>query len=196
MPDQPKDLNVGQIVKEVAPIVNQAPEALAKTKAAIDSILTQVADTPGPESQQISVRVKAIKAGVDSGLLSAEEAFEGLGRMIKQFAIPLAAAGGVQIHGSGQVQQAALSFFSGIQSSMTHANKILHVSIGVLQSLLSIYGIIVALAPSTASLEVRTSVGTLSIGLLAAGIARFIAVFNANYPDAPKAQLVSLPPKT
>lgn len=187
MSGKPSDLKLSQVTEETKVLVTEAKPALDYVRTRLDDLIDQA--TVGPEGQLLTARAKVIKAAIDSGVITAEEALAGVQRLLKQFGLPLGLIGGMKIQGSGQLVDAGTKVWQGIQSSMTGANKALHVAIGIFQILCATYTAVASLYPNVGDWRIGAS--GLTLGILAGGIGRIVAVINSNYPDVKKAELIS-----
>lgn len=189
MSGAPKDQSLGQIVTEAKEVLPEVNPELEKAKAALDSVFRQVANGAAPE---LHAQVLTLKAGIDSGFLNTEQAVAGVQALIHQFAFPLAIAGGMKIQGSGAIIAAGTSAYKGLQTTLTDAQKKINTIIPIVQGVILVAGFACSVFPQIGA---WAPVGGLGLAKIIGILGTYLNVKNSYYSDAPRAQLVSLPPK-
>jgi hypothetical protein len=191
MAGETQDLTIGGIVRTAGPVLSQAPSDLEKVKKAIDSILRTDYLPNSPDGSALISKIAAVRAGIDSGLMTAEEAVDATTKLLKQFSLPLAIVGGVKLKGSGELVDVGERVWQGLKSSMTQWNKVQNIVLGILYVLCSTYTAATAVFPAIG--DYKIGLGGLALSTLFGGIARLVSVWKSDYPDVKRAELVKLP---
>lgn len=189
MPDAPKDQTISQVVSEAKPLLAEAPEKIEQAEQALNQFLDLIAINT-PSGAAAHTQAAALKAGLKSGVIQADQAIEGVQKLLHQFAFPLTLVGGVKVQGSGQLAAAGASAFQGLESAMTQAQKYTTVAVTVLQCVIVVAGVILTFFPQFGAYGL---VGGLTISKLIGIGGTLLNVKNSKYPDAPRAELVALP---
>jgi hypothetical protein len=178
----PQDLTIGGIVRTAGPVLAEAPSDLKKAKQAVDSILGLLNASACPE---FHARIVALKAGIDSGLVTAGEAVDATTKLLRQFAFPLAIVGGVKVQGSGEAldvikkaSNTGRNVLEGLTTSMTQNQKIIR----------SVYAILAILIGGAISIDsslqqggIVTPAGGAGLMAIFSGIKEGLAVLNSVY---------------
>lgn len=189
MSDQPKDLNVGQLVKDAGPLLKEAPAEIDAAVLEIEKVLSVVNSTGLDPS--FAAKIQALQTGIKMGAVQADAGIEAVEKMLHQFGIPLMLAGGIKIQGSGQLVQMGTQGLKGLQTAMTDAQKAIAIAVPVVQCVVIVLGTVISFFPNVGLLGLG---GGLTVSKLIGLVGGYLNVRNSNYPDAPRAQLVSLPP--
>jgi hypothetical protein len=184
MAETPKDLKVGEVIKDAKPILEQAPAEIDQVKQAIDSIMN-AALAGGPEEAALRTRLTAVKAGIDSGLMSAVEAVDATSKLLKQFSLPLAIVGGMKLQGSGEALEvitkadaAGKNILQGLKTSMTRNQKLIRSSYAIIAILI---GAGISIASSLQQGGLVSPAGGAGIMAIFSGIKEGLAVLNSVY---------------
>jgi hypothetical protein len=182
---EPQDLTIAGIVRTMGPVLSSAPSDLEKVKKAIDSILRTDYLPNSPVGAALMSKVAAIRAGIDSGLMTAEEAVDATTKLLKQFSLPLAIVGGVKVQGSGEavdvLKKAASTgrnVLEGLTTSMTQNQKVIRSVYAILAILL---GGAITIASSLQQGGIVTPSGGAGLMAIFSGIKEGLAVLNSVY---------------
>jgi hypothetical protein len=182
---EPQDLTIGGIVRTAGPVLAAAPSDLEKVKKAIQSIASSAIGSSGPTDAAFRTRIMAVSAGIDSGLMTAEEAVDATTKLLKQFSMPLAIVGGVKVQGSGEaldvIKKASTTgrnVLEGLTTSMTQNQKIIRSVYAILAILL---GGAISIASSLQQGGIVTPAGGAGLMAIFSGIKEGLAVLNSVY---------------
>jgi hypothetical protein len=179
---EPQDLTIGGIVRTTGPVLAEAPSELKKSKQAVDSILGSLDASACPE---FHARVVALKASIDSGFITAQEAVDATTKLLLQFSLPLKILGGVKVQGSGEaldvIKKASTTgrnVLEGLTTSMTQNQKIIRSVYAILAILL---GCAISIASSLQQGGIVTPSGGAGLMAIFSGIKEGLAVLNSVY---------------
>jgi hypothetical protein len=182
---EPQDLTIGGIVRTAGPVLAAAPSDLEKVKKAIDSILRTDYLPNSADGAALISKIAAVRAGIDSGLMTAEEAVDATTKLLKQFSLPLEIVGGVKVHGSGEaldvIKKASTTgrnVLEGLTTSMTQNQKIIRSVYAILAILL---GGAISIASSLQQGGIVTPAGGAGLMAIFSGIKEGLAVLNSVY---------------
>jgi hypothetical protein len=177
------DLTVKQVVTDTKEIAAEVPKAITVTKSDIylfEKLIVQA--FPGTP---LSKEVSSISNGVTTGLVQADEAAAGLTKLIGQFGIPLAIAGGVKLQGTGAIVSAATNaegkLMEGVRYALTNRQRIITEVSGWLTLVVTIGSAVLALNPAFGTTALG---GGVTVGLLIQGIKNVIIPRLNEYSDA------------